>query len=522
VGEGKAYCNLGAAYDGLGDYCKVISCQEQCLKIARELKDKMIKGSAYGNLGVAYWRLGEYPKAEEYFCKSIKIHAFLQHSVKKAQWQITLFEQFSKPYMGLEQTLLLQSKNTDALEISNTRRSRALSSLLSQKRILTENLDSSFNSLSIEEIQQLAESLSTTFVMYSLTPLNFREAKIQVWIISFKGKNSQSISLPIPKGTFAELDPIFKAFPYQQEAKRPIRGEKTSAQLFNERLSSWYNLLIAPLEEYLPLPDSEETLTFIPDGFLAHLPFGAFYNAKKDQYLIENYPISVAPSIQVLSLLNQLPQEFSDQALLMGNPTTYHKKDELKQAEIEVQDIIAPMMKTSKTEVFIQKEATVENVFKHAPNAQVIHIACHGIAGKKPQDDPYSVFEGFFKLASEDIEHPKYLHAKDMNSLALKADLVFMSACHLGRGNLQREGSIGPIWSFLGAGAKSTIASYWPLPEEELTVKMVETFYQHYLGIETPKLSKVRALQKMALMAMKTERNKPRQWGSFFLSGLPT
>ncbi|MGR3912352.1 MAG: CHAT domain-containing protein, partial [Candidatus Rhabdochlamydia sp.] len=520
VGEAGAYCNLGVVYYRLGEARKAIPYHEKHLKIVQELKDQVQEWRAYCNLGTAYRELEEYPKAEEYFYKSIKINAFFQHNAKKAQWQVTLFEDLSKPYTGLEQ-VLLQSKNTKALEISDTRRSRALSSLLSQKLFLKENSDSSFNPLSTQKIQELAQTLSTTFVMYSLIQLNTREEAIQAWIISSKGKDPQSISLPITKETFAELDPIFKTFPYQQETKRPTRGSKSSTQLFNEKLSSWYDLLIAPLEEYLPLPDSEETLTFIPDGFLAHLPFGAFYNAKKDQYLIENYPISVAPSIQVLSLLNQLPEEFSNEALLIGNPTTPHQKDELKQAEREVSDIIAPMMKTSKTEVFIQKEATVANVFKHAPNARVIHIACHGIAEEKPQDDPYSVFEGFFKLASEDIKHPKYLHAKDVNSLALKADLVFMSACHLGRGNLQKEGSIGPIWSFLGAGAKSTIASYWPLPEGELTVKMVETFYQHYLGINTPKLSKVRALQKAILMAMKTERNKPRQWGSFFLSGLP-
>ncbi|MGR3973329.1 MAG: CHAT domain-containing protein, partial [Candidatus Rhabdochlamydia sp.] len=90
----------------------------------------------------------------------------------------------------------------------------------------------------------------------------------------------------------------------------------------------------------------------------------------------------------------------------------------------------------------------------------------------------------------------------------------------LGRGNLKREGSIGPIWSFLGAGAKSAVASYWPLPDGQTTVKMVEEFYKHYLGIGTFKLSKAKALQQAVLMAMKIERDNPRQWGAFFLSGL--
>ncbi|CAM0117081.1 CHAT domain-containing protein [Rhabdochlamydiaceae symbiont of Dictyostelium giganteum] len=504
----------------LGKSHKAISYYKKGLEIALELKDKTREGRVYCNLGNAYRDLREYLQAEECLWKSIKINVFLQHNAKKAQWQITLFEELVKPYIGLEKVSLLQEKKAQALEISDARRSRALSFLLSQKLSSKENQDFSSNLLSLEEIQKLAEKLSTTFVTYSLTQFNAEKPPIQVWIISSKGKMPQSISLPIPEDTFSKLDLIFKAFPYQLDAKRPTRGEKKPNQLFHEKLSVWYDLLINPLEGYLPSPNSEETLTFIPDGFLAHLPFGAFYNTKTNRYLIESYPISVAPSMQVLSLLDQLPKELSSQTLLMGNPTTPHEKDNhLEHAEREVKDIILPMMKSFENKLCIQKKATVESVFQHAPNARVIHIACHGVAEEKPQDDPYSVFEGFFKLAP-DMKHSRgELHAKEVNSLSLKADLVFMSACHLGRGNLQKEGSIGPIWSFLGAGAKSTVASYWPLPEGEMTVKMVETFYKHYLGIGTPKLDKAKALQRAILMAMKTERDNPRQWGSFFLSG---
>ncbi|MGR3973107.1 MAG: CHAT domain-containing protein, partial [Candidatus Rhabdochlamydia sp.] len=134
--------------------------------------------------------------------------------------------------------------------------------------------------------------------------------------------------------------------------------------------------------------------------------------------------------------------------------------------------------------------------------------------------DPHSVFEGLFKLAIDD-EHPLgHLHAADIATMTLKADLVFMSVCDSGRGNLTQEGSIGPVWSFLGAGARSTIASYWPISEGFVNIKIVETFYKHYLGIGAPKLNKAKALQQAVLMAMKTERNHPQQWANFFLSGL--
>ncbi|MGR3911915.1 MAG: CHAT domain-containing protein, partial [Candidatus Rhabdochlamydia sp.] len=513
----------------LGETRKAIDFHKKNLKIDLELQDKVGEGGAYNNLGIAYFKLGQCLLAEKYFRQSIEIYASLQHDAKRAEWQISIFEELSKPYIGLER-VLLTGKNTQALEISDARRARALSSLLFQHLSLKENPNFHLKHLSSQNIQDLAKKLDTTFIIYSLNTVSGKFTSIHVWIISSEKKSLQSISLPIPEGVFSELDHIFKAFPYQIEKTRPLRGQKQPSQFFEERLSSWYDLLIAPLKEHIPLPGSGNILTFIPDGFLAHLPFGAFYNRQKDQYLIENYPISVAPSIQVLSLIDQLPKENPTQALLMGNPTTPHEKyNNLKKSEGEVRNIIALLMQNFDTKVFTQKEATVGNVFKHALHSRIIHIAAHGVANQKPLDDPYSVFEGFFRLAPDQKYPTGDLHAKDIHLLAvqkdeslltLKADLVFMSACHLGRGNLKQEGSIGPIWSFLGSGAKSTVASYWPLPEGEMTVKMVDTFYRHYLGIDTPRLNKAKALQQAVLMAMKTERDKPRQWGAFFLAGL--
>ncbi|CAM0117211.1 hypothetical protein RSOCI_02565 [Rhabdochlamydiaceae symbiont of Dictyostelium giganteum] len=529
VGEGSSYISLGNAYRSLGETSKAIELHDKALKIALELQDKVKEGSVYCNFGLVYYKLKDYLQAEKYFRQSIKIFAPFQHDAKRAEWQISIFEKLSKPYIGLER-VLLRDKSASALEISDTRRSRALSSLLFQRLSLKENPDFCLKHLSVHNIQDLAEKLDTTFIIYSLNILIEESISIHAWIVSSEKKPLQSIPLPISESEFSQLDHIFKTFPYQMEKTRPVRGEKQPTQLFEERLSSWYDLFIAPLEEHIPLPGSGKTLTFIPDGFLAHLPFGAFYNCKRDQYLIENYPISVAPSIQVLSLLDQLPKEPLNQVLLMGNPTTSDKKyNNLEKSEGEVRHTIASLMQNLDLKVLTQKGATVGNVFAHAPDAKIIHIAAHGMANQKPLGDPYSVFEGFFRLAPDEKYPTGDLHAKDIHLLTvqkdeslltLKAELVFMSACHLGRGNLKREGSIGPIWSFLGAGAKSTIASYWPLPEGDMTVKMVDTFYRHYLGIDTPPFNKAKALQQAVLMAMKTERNKPRQWGAFFLAGL--
>ena len=44
-----------------------------------------------------------------------------------------------------------------------------------------------------------------------------------------------------------------------------------SALDFKQRLFLWYETLIASIESYLP-KDPQQTITIIPDGFLAQIP----------------------------------------------------------------------------------------------------------------------------------------------------------------------------------------------------------------------------------------------------------
>ncbi|MGR3912607.1 MAG: tetratricopeptide repeat protein [Candidatus Rhabdochlamydia sp.] len=526
VEVGKAYINLGTVYDSLGAYDKAIEFHEKALAIALELKDVLGEWRAYCNLGRMDYLLGNYAQAEEYFRKGIHITSPLQQDVKRAQWQVTLFEEWSNLYLILEETLLRQNKTLDALEITDMRRARALSSLIRDKLSSQKREAPFLEQVSFTTMQKLSKKFNTAFITYSF--IYPQEGPyIKVWIIS-PHQNSRepiSLSLSFDSNTFKNISTLLKTFPYGLRP-RVKRGEKAT-DAFKKHLSHWYELLITPLEPYLSQVKENQSLTFIPDKFLAHLPFGAFYHAATDQYLIEKYPISLAPSIKVLHLLDELSPSLSQGILLMGNPLTPHAQDNhLKFTEVEVREILAPLMNVPLNQVLTQENATTENFLKQAPQARIIHIACHGMIEENAQDhpdsnfDPHSVFKGLFKLTPDEAHPSGIFRSEEIASMSLKADLVFMSACHLGRGNLKREGSIGPIWSFLGSGAKSTIASYWPLPDSAVTVQMVEVFYRYLLGIGAPKLNKAEALQKAILLGMQKNRDNIEQWGSFFLSGL--
>ncbi|XP_044169006.1 tetratricopeptide repeat protein 28-like [Acropora millepora] len=73
AGEGRAYGNLGIAYNSLGDFRKAIEYHEKDLKIAIEFGDRAREGLAYGNLGIAYQSLGNFRKAIKYHEKLLQI-----------------------------------------------------------------------------------------------------------------------------------------------------------------------------------------------------------------------------------------------------------------------------------------------------------------------------------------------------------------------------------------------------------------------------------------------------------------
>nr|XP_058969439.1 tetratricopeptide repeat protein 28-like [Pocillopora verrucosa] len=73
AGEGASYCNLGNAYQGLGEFKTAIKYHQRDLEIAKEVGDKAGEGASYGNLGNAYDSLGEFKTAIKYHQRDLEI-----------------------------------------------------------------------------------------------------------------------------------------------------------------------------------------------------------------------------------------------------------------------------------------------------------------------------------------------------------------------------------------------------------------------------------------------------------------
>jgi CHAT domain-containing protein len=105
------------------------------------------------------------------------------------------------------------------------------------------------------------------------------------------------------------------------------------------------------------------------------------------------------------------------------------------------------------------------------------------------------------------------LKATEIIDLKLKADLVVLSACDTGRGEITGDGVVGLSRSLLGAGVSSIIVSLWAL-DDDSTSELMQDFYKELQ--RSP--DKAKALRQAMLKTMQ-KHPSPAYWSAFTIIG---
>jgi CHAT domain-containing protein len=131
---------------------------------------------------------------------------------------------------------------------------------------------------------------------------------------------------------------------------------------------------------------------------------------------------------------------------------------------------------------FAGRRAKIRAFLENAPNADLIHLACHG---QFRSDNPM-----FSSLHLAD----GWVTVRDVARQKLKARLVILSACETGLGEIQKgEELLGLTRGFLSAGAQNLIVSLWTVNDESTSRLMSDIYTNLQLG-DTPAAS-LRAAQ---------------------------
>ena len=159
------------------------------------------------------------------------------------------------------------------------------------------------------------------------------------------------------------------------------------------------------------------------------------------------------------------------------------------------------------TPPLIGADATKQRVLNQLGDADLIHIATHGLLDNFGYDTP-----GAIALAPT-LEDNGLLTAGEIIELELTASLVVLSACDTGQGDIRGDGVVGLSRSLLTAGSTSVIVSLWAVPDEP-TALLMKSFYQ-FLNAG---LDKAQALRQ-AMLKTGEHHPDPVNWAAFTLIG---
>lgn len=267
------------------------------------------------------------------------------------------------------------------------------------------------------------------------------------------------------------------------------RSLQRNAQAVLQRL---FTRLLAPLWESLA---GQEDVILVPHGLLHHVPFAALHDGRG--YVIEQITPRVLPSA---SLLRHLSPALSTPGAQAGMVAVgYSSAGQLPAAPREAETIAALMGGAA----LLEDAATRSGLLAAAARCAIVHLATH--AEFRP-DNP--LFSGLL-LADG------WLTTLDIFNWRLPASLVTLSACQTGRGQIGGGDEIlGLLRAFLYAGARSIVASHWPV-QDEVTQDLMERFYAG-LSIGLPK---AKALRLAQARLVEGAWSHPYFWAPFFLVG---
>ncbi len=280
----------------------------------------------------------------------------------------------------------------------------------------------------------------------------------------------------------------------------------------------------------------------IPDGILHNLPFEAIRvrDEAGSRYLVEDMAVSYCPSASSLAVLKTAsrPGKRTKGVLLIGAPN--YGRMAIRHEGIPIgrrdtpgmilggEEVVISPLPFSRREIqgiakslasldvdTLTGNAATETNIKQWPlgDYRIIHFVCHGFLN---ESSPFRSALAF--SATEASGDDGFLQMREIYGLTLNADLVVLSACQTAAGRLERsEGLMGLARPFFFAGARSVIASLWPINDES-TVTFMRDFYTHLVGGHPAG----EALRDAKIKMLNSPWAHPFYWASFLLQGDPS
>lgn len=281
-----------------------------------------------------------------------------------------------------------------------------------------------------------------------------------------------------------------------------------------------YQQLLAPVLT----GDCEERVTIILAGALGFIPFEALLtenvvegdNYNTYDYLIKKSILSYCYSATLLYEM-EIKEHIPEKIFLGFSPNFDENKkvnnfnfSGLTYNEVEVNEIQNTL---GLGEVFSGEVATKSNFQENCGEYCIVHIATHGVTNNRNSNLSFLAF-----AEVKDSINNEFLYVRDLYNMKMTANLVVLSACETGLGELyESEGIASLARGFAYAGAKAIVTSLWNV-NDQATSQLMSSFYKQ---MKTG-CSKDRALWQAKLNFINSNKDiaaHPFMWSPFIVVG---
>jgi CHAT domain-containing protein len=568
--------NIALVYNSKGDHSQALDFAERATIIARQTGSREVLWEARTTAGLAYAALNQPARAREAYEEAIITIEDLRAQVTGGeQHQQRFFEDKLAPYHSMVGLMIAENDPAQALAYAERAKARVLKDVLSSGRV---NITSEMTHRELERERALRAELVSLNTQISressvtgreesrLATLRERLQKARLDWEAFQAnlyaahprlRTKRGQSLPLKLEDASDLLPGAKGAVLEYV----VTGEETylfvltqndttaqvdlktyriairksdlaaRAEAFRRALArrdpdfldaalGLYDLLIGPARAQL---QGKAALVVVPDSVLWNLPFQAL-RTPSNRYLIEEWPISYAPSLTVLREMARLQRNDKNRPLsllALGNPAisqapverSGNRRGSLPEAEREVKTI-GRLYGPARSKVFTGSEAREDRIKAEAGRFGVMHLATHGIL-----NDASPMYSHLLLArAGENADEDGLLEAWEIMKMDLKIDLAVLSACETARGRVgEGEGVIGFTWALFVAGSPTTVVSQWKVDSASTTQLMLE-FHRRLKASDG--FLKAHSLQQAAVKLMRDSRYRhPFYWAGFVVVG---
>ena len=543
--EGQLYQELGQLYLGQRDYTRAEENLQKALGMAENIQQAQIIERASDQLGDLYRKTQRPAEAIPYYKKAIASIESIRSLLESEELRSAFFENKMQTYAGIILAYLGDNQWEEAFNYNERARSRAFLDILGSKVQLAHGafleeeraLQAKVGALRAKmEAKEDNENEGAADDGRARRELDSAQKAYNDFLAKVRRENKELASLmnvePLTLKPAQELlDPEVTMLEYFVERDQILLWivERDRVQFVRTRLGrndlaskvktlresvfqlgekekfkassqELYKLLIEPA---LPHIRGKELL-IIPHDVLHYVPYQAL-QSPQGKYLIQDYPIYYLSSASLMQFTKEKKRAGGERALVMGNPNLGDEAGNLRFAEREAKEvaIVYPL-----SAVYLRAEASKTHAMSQSPKYDMLHFAVHA---EFNEEDPMS---SALLLTGEGKDDGR-LRVDEIFSLDLKTNMVVLSACETGLGNLSNgDEMVGLTRAFIYAGTPSIVTTLWKV-NDRASYELMREFYQHLKGSK-----KSEALRQAQIKVME-QFPEPFYWAAYELTGEP-